>query len=120
MVKKRLIVKICLVAAGLLFLVVILRPIVVRDLRDRGILPAAELSKEEVRQLLRSVQLPESLSPKAMHAMFDEGDMSYSLYVRIHVKGAQADELLDAWLQGASRASSDSENREEDWDWDWA
>ena len=105
--RKRSILKICLVAAGVILLVVIGRAIVVRKLQGLGILPAEELSKEEVRQLLRTVQLPESLSPKAVHALFDEGDGCYSLCARISVKAAQADEFLGAWLQEASRVSSD-------------
>ena len=70
------------------------------------LLHVGELSKEEVRILLREVRLPEALNPDAMYAYYVLDD-SFTLTMCIRVKEAQADELLDTWLQEASRVSMD-------------
>jgi hypothetical protein len=81
-------------------------------LRSVGLLPP-ELSKEEVRHLLAGLQLPESLNPDAVHAVLFEEDSRWWLDVHIRLKGAHANELLDPWLQEASRTpSSDSSSHE--------
>lgn len=111
MAKKRTIVVACLVVSGLAA-AIIGQTILLRSL---GILPPAELSKEEVRHLLRGVQLPEALNPEAVRALYGISDGTISLRMRIHVKGKQADELLGVWLPEASRESSDPDSPERAW-----
>ncbi len=105
MTRKRIIGKICL-AAGLIVVAVVVGTLLLRGLRNWLHPP---LTKEEVRILLRGVGLPESLDPEAVQAVYYQADAGYKLRMRIRVKGVQADELLDAWLEGTSRSPSDSE-----------
>jgi hypothetical protein len=82
--------------------------------------PPAELSKEEVRHLLRGVKLPESLNPAAVRAVFSADSGSYILFMRIHVEGAQADVLLGDWLKEASRVTSNPRPNHLDWKSIWS
>jgi len=102
MVRKRPVLKKCLVATSLLVVVVIAGYALLDYLR---ILPAAELSREEVRHLFGGVNLPESLEPEAVRVAFSSDGGSFRLFMRIRVTGAQADKLLGVWLQEASRAT---------------
>ena len=111
-----------LVATSLLIIVVIVGILAFHGLRNLGILPAAELSQDEVRHLLAGVHLPEALNPEAVGATFNTRDAGFTLFMRIRVKGAQNEELLDSWAKEASKVSSETQENELMWDWysaDW-
>jgi hypothetical protein len=82
-----------------------------------GFLSAGELTKQEVRILLRAMQLPETLNPDAMGVTYNSDDGIADLQMRIRVKGIQADELIGAWLKDVSRVSSgDVRERKDAWE----
>lgn len=108
MAKKHSFLKTCLVLS--LFPVVIIGGVILLH----HFYSPAELSKEEVRILLREVRLPETLNPSALDIWCSVGEGDMTLGMRIRVKGDQTDELLDTWLQGANRMSRDEALKRKD------